>query len=70
MTEREFCSLKYGTVISKRFDIEKYYVIESVDVFGNGRMDKESMTFGATELEGHHQVIISKSNAKFWEING
>lgn len=70
MTEREFFSLKYGTVVSERFNKEKYYVIDCEDVFGNGHMDKERIVYGATELEGHAQARISKSNAHLWEIEG
>lgn len=70
MTKKEFCLLKCGTVISGRFQPQKYYVIDCEDVFGNGYMEKECKVFGATELEGKHQVRISRSNAQFWKIEG
>lgn len=52
MTEKEFCSLKYGTVVSERFNPEKYYVINVEDVFGI--TDKDLKVYGATELDGKH----------------
>lgn len=70
MTESEFYSLKYGVVLSERFHPEEYYVIDCEDEFGNGYMGKEYIVFGATEIEGHHQVRISRSNAQFWKIEG
>lgn len=63
-------SLRYGMVISERFDKEKYYVIDCEDVFGNGHIDKEYMVYGATEIYGCTKVRISKSNAQFWKIEG
>lgn len=68
MTEKEFCSLKYGTVVSERFNPEKYYVINDEDVFGI--TDKDLKVYGATELDGKHQIRISKENAQFWNIEG
>lgn len=70
MTEKEFFSLKYGMVISERFDKERYYVIDGEDVFGNEYMDQECMVYRATEIDGHSVARISKSNAPFWKIEG
>ena len=70
MTEKEFYSLRCGTVISERSHPYKYYVIDLEDEFGNGYMDKECMVFRATEIGARHQVRISKSNAQFWKIEG
>lgn len=70
MTEKEFFALRYGIVISERFDKERYYVIDGEDVFGNGYMNPEYMVYRATEIGGHAQVRISKSNAPFWKIEG